>query len=273
MKMWIADESTGLLFYSHGTVRKVCSQPLGLCLCASMLICAQPQQALACAADSGNVLASYPLPPNTRRMCALPDALYCLSGDADSISLLCPRTGRLRLCAQAGCYPRDVALSPCRRMLAVAGGAAGAVLIYHAEDLHLIRALSLPGIVSAVTFAGAELVALCAVEDTQPRSRLYRISVHGVASEMGCWDGLPGALLALPDNSLLCGVMGKLLRLRADGRVVHCLPCALPDCLRPCPAGCLCVDALDGCVLRFSADAAHAQRLYRGSAPCDALLV
>lgn len=272
MKMWIADESAGLIFHAQGTARTVCSQPLGLCLCASMLICAQPQQALACAASSGDALASYPLPPNTRHMCALPDALFCLSSDADSLSLLCPRTGRLRLCAQAGCYPRDLALSPCRRMLAVAGGAAGAVLIYHAEDLHLIRALNLPGIVSAVAFAGAELLALCAVEDTQLRSQLYRISVHGVTSKLGCWEGLPGALMALPDRSLLCGIMGRLLRLRADGRVAQCLPGALPTRLRPCPGGWLCVDALDGRVLRYDADSAHAQCLYQGSAPCDALI-
>lgn len=206
-------------------------------------------------------------------MCALPGALYCLSSDADSISLLCPRTGRLLLCAQAGCYPRDLALSPCRRMLAVAGGAAGAVLVYRARELTLIRSLPLPGVVSAAAFAGAELIALCAVDEGRLQSRLFRISIHGVVSALGCWEGLPGALLIHPDGMIVCGVLGKLLLLRPDGRVARCLPCGLPACLRPCPGGLLCADALDGCVTRVTAALTDAQCVYRGDSPLDAMVL
>ena len=126
MALWIADEGAGLIRSGADGEQRLCAQPLSLCACGNTLVCAQAQQAAVYAADTGAALGRYPLPPGARRMCALPGALYCLSSDADSISLLCPRTGRLLLCAQAGCYPRDLALSPCRRMLAVAGGAAGA---------------------------------------------------------------------------------------------------------------------------------------------------
>lgn len=145
MALWIADEGAGLIRSGAEGERRLCAQPLSLCACGNTLVCAQAQQAAVYAADTGAALGRYPLPPGARRMCALPGALYCLSSDADSISLLCPRTGRLLLCAQAGCYPRDLALSPCRRMLAVAGGAAGAVLVYRARELTLIRSLPLPG--------------------------------------------------------------------------------------------------------------------------------
>ena len=165
MALWIADEGAGLIRSGADGERRLCAQPLSLCACGNTLVCAQAQQAAVYAADTGAALGRYPLPPGARRMCALPGALYCLSSDADSISLLCPRTGRLLLCAQAGCYPRDLALSPCRRMLAVAGGAAGAVLVYRARELTLIRSLPLPGVVSAAAFAGAELIALCAVDE------------------------------------------------------------------------------------------------------------
>ena len=247
MALWIADEGAGLIRSGADGERRLCAQPLSLCACGNTLVCAQAQQAAVYAADTGAALGRYPLPPGARRMCALPGALYCLSSDADSISLLCPRTGRLLLCAQAGCYPRDLALSPCRRMLAVAGGAAGAVLVYRARELTLIRSLPLPGVVSAAAFAGAELLALCAVDEGRLQSRLFRISIHGVVSALGCWEGLPGALLIHPDGMIVCGVLGKLLLLRPDGRVARCLPCGLPACLRPCPGGLLCADALDGC--------------------------
>lgn len=273
MALWIADEGAGLIRSSADGERRLCAQPLSLCACGNTLVCAQAQQAAVYAADTGAALGRYPLPPGARRMCALPGALYCLSSDADSISLLCPRTGRLLLCAQAGCYPRDLALSPCRRMLAVAGGAAGAVLVYRARELTLIRSLPLPGVVSAAAFAGAELLALCAVDEGRLQSRLFRISIHGVVSALGCWEGLPGALLIHPDGMIVCGVLGKLLLLRPDGRVARCLPCGLPACLRPCPGGLLCADALDGCVTRVTAALTDAQCVYRGDSPLDAMVL
>lgn len=92
MALWIADEGAGLIRSGAEGERRLCAQPLSLCACGNTLVCAQAQQAAVYAADTGAALGRYPLPPGARRMCALPGALYCLSSDADSISLLCPRT-------------------------------------------------------------------------------------------------------------------------------------------------------------------------------------
>lgn len=72
---------------------------------------------------------------------------------------------------------------------------------------------------------------------------------------------------------IVCGVLGKLLLLRPDGRVARCLPCGLPACLRPAPAGLLCADALDGCVTRMAAALTDAQCVYRGDSPLDAMVL
>lgn len=270
MALWIADEGEGLL--REG--RTLCREPSALCACGNTVVCAQTQQATVFAADTGRELGRFPLPPGVSRMCALPGALYALSAEADSVSLLCPRTGQLRLCAQAGCYPRDLKLSPCRRLLLAAGGAAGALFVYRAEDLSLLRRISLPGVVYSAAFAGAQLLAMCAVEENSMQSRLYRVSVRGVASEVTRFSALPGALLALPDGGVLCGILGALIRLRPDGRVQQRIPCGLACALRPC-AGCvLAADSLGGQVLRLpTGSAVRAQRLYTGTSPVDMLLL
>ncbi|MBQ9300664.1 MAG: hypothetical protein IJ214_09145, partial [Clostridia bacterium] len=109
MGLWIADAQDGLL----GPGGRLCAQPLCLCACGAAVVCATPREARVFEAANSAAISRYPLPPRVRCMCALPGALYCLSGEADSLSLLCPLTGQLRLCTQAGCDPRDLALSPC----------------------------------------------------------------------------------------------------------------------------------------------------------------
>lgn len=271
MGLWVADEGRGL-FYPHAG-GALCASPLCLCACGNAVVCAQACQARVFAADTGAALGGYPLPPAVRCMCALPGALYCLSGEADSVSLLCPLTGQLRLCARAGCDPRDLALSPCRRMLAAAGGAAGALYIYNSYDLRLLRSFSLPGVVYAARFAGTELLALCAVEDGDIHTCLYHISVRGVVSEVLRTPGLPGALLPLPDGSLLLGALGKLWRLRADGRLMQRFPCGLPARLRLSGDSVLCADPLAGKVWRIPLGGARGRAVYAGDTPADVLEV
>lgn len=272
MGLWIADEKNGLLYLSGGGERTLCRAPLCLCASGNTVVCAQRNTARVYAIDTAQEVTAYPLPPEVRRMCALPGALYCLSAEADSISLLCPLTGRLRLCAQAGCYPRDLCLSPCRRLLAAAGGASGTLFLYHSQDLSLARRVMLPGVVYAACFSGAGLAALCAVEENEVSSRLYRISARGVISEALCLPGLPGALLPLPDGGLLVGVLGTLLRLRADGRVAQRFSVALPGRLRGGADGALCADSLSGQVLRLSFSGARPEVVYDGDTPADMLL-
>jgi len=226
------------------------------------------------AADTARALMEYPLPPGVIRLCALPGALYCLSSEADSVSLLCPATGRLRLCAQAGCYPRDMQLSPCGRMLAIAGGASGTLTVLDVQELRPLMQTMLPGIVCAAAFLPSGLAALCAVEESDVTSQLYRVSPRGVVSEMLRRPGLPGALLRLPDHSLLLGATGAMLRLRQDGRVLQRLPCGLAGMLRCYPAFSLAADPLSGKVLQIShAIGKSAAVCYCGASPNDMLLI
>ena len=271
MGLWIADEERGLL--CPFSSRTLCPQPLCLCACGSAVVCACLREGRVYAGDSGRELACYPLPPGVRCMCALPGALYCLSGEADSLSMLCPMTGQLLLCAGAGCDPRDMTMSPDRRLLAAAGGAAGQLLLYDCRDLRLLRGIPLPGIVPAACFCGAELMALCAVEEGEIAARLYRVSPRGVVSELRRLPGLPGALLSLPDGSLLTGTLGQLLHLRPDGRVLHRFPAALPARLRLYRGFALCADPLDAAVRRLLPREGQTETLYAGGAPADALWI
>lgn len=269
MGIWIADEREGLL--RPGKAPVPC-QPQCLCVCGDSVVCATAAGAVAFALEDGRELCRFPLPPGVRCLRALPGALYCLSGEADSVSLLCPRTGQLRLCARAGCDPRDLAFGPGCRVLAAAGGAAGQLYLLDSADLHLLRSIALPGVVYAVCFCGAELMALCAVEAGDIQAGLYRISVRGVVTELLRLPGLPGGLLALPGGGLLVGALGQLLQLRPGGGVQRRAPCALPARLRLYGDCVLCVDSLDGTLLRFSLRDGRPVPLYRG-APVDALIV
>ena len=272
MALWIADAERGLMHISSG---EKCLTPQASCLtaCGGSVICAASDAAQRYAPNAEK-LSDYPLPPGVSRLCALPGALYCLSTEADSISLLCPDTGRLRLCAQAGCYPRDMQLSPCGSLLLVAGGASGTALLYSAHDLTLLRQLSLPGMVYSAVFCGREIFALCAVEEDDMSSHLLRISPRGVKSDVFSIRGLPGALCAMEDQSLLVGVLGSTLRLRPDGRVLQRYPGGLVSCIRLWPSFALTADPLSGCVQRIeNGIGKSAAVIYRGASPNDMLLM
>lgn len=270
MGLWIADARQGVL-----TPTGRCAEPaapLCLCVCGSAVICAGQREARVFAAEGGPPVAAFALPPAARCMCALPGALYCLSGEADSVSVLCPRTGQLRLCARAGCDPRDMTLSPDSRLLAVAGGASGKLYLFDSPALTPLRSIALPGVVYAVCFRGAELYALCAIENGEVSTCLYRVSARGVVSEGLHLPGLPGSLLTLPGGDLLVGALGQLLHLRADMKLLRRFPCGLPARLRLYRDHVLCVDPLEGRALRLLPREGLLQTLYAGEA-ADAVVV
>lgn len=272
MALWIADSERGLMYKREGA-RWLCKQALCLTICGDRVICAAHDGAHVYAPDA-QALGQYPLPPGVCRMCALPDALYALSSEADSVSLLCPQTGRLRLCAQCGCYPRDMQLSACGRYLLIAGGAAGEALLLSAPDLKLLRRYALPGVVCAAAFAGRDLCALCAVEEGDMTTLALRISSRGVKSEMFTRRGLPGALGALPDGSLLCGMLSETLRVRMDGRVVQRYPGGLAQSIRIGRDMALIADPVDGSVQRVTYNIGKsAEKIYLGASPSDVLLI
>lgn len=272
MALWIADSERGLVYISRQQLL-LCPQPLCLTACGDSVICAAQDGAHVYAPDSLE-RCGYPLPPGVCRMCALPGALYCLSGEADSVSMLCPVTGRLRLCAQCGCYPRDMQISPCGKYLLIAGGAAGETLLLSSQDLKLIRRFPVPGMACAAVFAGREVYTLCAVEDGDVSARLLRISPRGVQTEVYTARGLPGALGCLPDQSLLCGILGECVRLRTDGRVLQRYPGGLTASIRAGKYAALLCDPLDGSVQRVPYTIGKsAETVYPGASPSDVLLM
>lgn len=272
MALWIADSERGLV-YMRESAQTLCRQAQCLTVCGDRVICAAYDSARVFTPE-GQLIGQYPLPPGTCRLCALPDALYALSSEADSVSLLCPITGRLRLCAQAGCYPRDMHLSPCGRYLLIAGGAAGEALIFSSQDLSLLTRCALPGIVCAAAFMGREVCALCAVEEGDMSTLALRISPRGVISEIFTCRGLPGAICALPDQTLLCGVLGETLRLKADGRILQRSPGGLAQSIRAWRETALIADPVDGSVQRITYGIRKsAEKIYLGASPSDVLLV
>lgn len=272
MALWIADSERGLV-YMRESARLLCRQAQCLTVCGDRVICAAHDSARVFTPE-GQLIGQYPLPPGTCRMCALPDALYVLSSEADSVSLLCPMTGRLRLCAQAGCYPRDMRLSPCGRYLLIAGGAAGEALIFSAQDLTLLSRCALPGIVCAAAFMGRDVCALCAAEESDVTTLALRISPRGVTSEMLQKRGLPGAICALPDQTLLLGLLGETLRLRPDGRILQRYPGGLAQSIRAWREMALIADPVDGSVQRVTYSIGKsAEKIYLGASPSDVLLV
>ena len=274
MALWIADEGEGLVRLEKNQKQTLCRQPSCLTVCGDSVVCAAADGAHVYAADNAQLLQQYPLPPGVIRLCALPGSVYALSSEADSVSLLCPVTGRLRLCAQAGCYPRDMLLSPCGRYLAVAGGAAGTLTVLEVQSLTVQRQVMLPGIVCAAAFLPSCLAALCAVEENDVTSHLYRISLRGVVSEMLTCPGLPGALLSLPDHSLMLGVMGACIRLRTDGRILQRMPCGLCSYMRAYPGYALAADPLSGQVLQLPYTIGKSAAVcFRGASPNDMLLI
>ena len=272
MALWIADSERGLM-HIRSQAQPLCPQAQCLTVCGDCIICAAQEGAHVFSPDA-QLIGQYPLPPGVCRLCALPGALYALSSEADSVSLLCPQTGRLRLCTQCGCYPRDMHISPCGRYLLIAGGAAGEAMVMSSNDLTLLARCALPGIVCAAAFAGRDLCALCAVEDGDMTTLALRISPRGVTSEILSRRGLPGSLRALPDGSLLCGLLGETLRIKADGRIMQRYPGGLAQSIRAYAGFALVADPVDGSVQRIPCSIGKsAEKIYLGASPSDMLII
>ncbi len=262
---WIADAARGLAVVPSAKNAPDCPSPEALCAYRGRVWCACGAKGALFDAGTRRALRECPFPPAVVRMEALPGALYALSGDADSVSRLCPETGQLRLCASAGCYPRDMCLSPCGRMLAVAAGTEGALLVMDCETLDEYRRIPVPGVASSVCFFSGGLAALCAAGDQELQTLLYTVSARGVVRERLTLPGPPGALCALPDGGLCVGGQGTLLRWYPDGRSAMLAPCLLPVRARPVKGGVLVADIMAGRALRVPLSAhERAQCLYTG---------
>lgn len=263
MPIWIADGEKGLMRADSGTCRLAGAPGAALCALDGTLFCAGRDLCLAYD-SSGQVLLEAPLPPGVCALAAFGNRICALSSEADSVIVFSGRTGAPLWAAPCGVCPRDLCVSPCGQYLAVAGGAAGEVLLLDTQ-LRCQAVFRVPGAACAVCFLPRGLAALCAVEDRELSARLFRVTPRGVTEEIFLFPAIPCALCALPDGGCLVGCHGQVTALRADGKVTRGLPCVYPARLRRSPKGPLICDSCGG-VYDLSGYC-----LYRGGEPLDAL--
>lgn len=154
-----------------------------------------------------------PAPPGLEAMAARDGYLYYLSGETDT--LLCCRedTGEPLYANRAGVYPRDLRLHPVRPLALTAGGAAGDVRLFALPGLELVRRVPAPGVVCQAAFVGDMIVVSCAIEEGDIHAMLGIIPpFRGAVEEVARMNGLPGAVLPLPDGTVLASALGALYR-------------------------------------------------------------
>lgn len=263
MALWVADGALGLFRDQQPLLSQPC-----FALCREKYTCfaAGAKQGHGLHMKTGRVLFSFALPGGVCVLEMFGPHLCALSTEADALFAFHPQTGSLCLSAPAGNYPRHFEVSPCRSFAAVAGGAAGDVLIFD-HQLQCLRTFRVPGAVVSLCFLPRGLAALCAVGDEQVSSRLYFISPRGVMEEVFACPTPPVSLCALPGGRLLMGCHGGIWHLH-DGRAVGRRPCVYPARIRPAQKGYLYADAWQGCIRTEKGE-----MRYQGQEPVDFMQV
>lgn len=228
MELWTADRKAGLLRAGKTLDASPC---LSLCAMGNRIFAAGMQQGLCLEKERGETLFSFPLPPDCGCLFPFGGQLCALSREADCLCAFSPIDGRLCLSAPAGSYPRDACVSPCGKYAAVAGSAAGEVMVYD-TSLHLLRRHRVPGSAVGVCFVPRGLAVLCAVGEESITSRLYLISQRGVTEEVFAHPQPPLCLYALDGGRLLMGVHGGLLHLSHAARLTGRTLCVCPGRIR-----------------------------------------
>lgn len=260
MALWIADGRIGL--------RKNREQPItpgcfALCKTKEHLFAVTAHLGYCLCRKTEEILFDFPVPPGVCTVASFGPHICALSRDTDSLCAFSPEDGTLCLSAPAGIYPRDFSVSPCGRYLAVAGSAAGEVILMDRE-MRCIRKEKVAGAAVGVCFLPAGLGVLCAVGDENLSSRLVIISPRGVTEEIFTFPKPPLCLCALPDGSCLVSCHGHVLRLNGSGRLSGRLSSPLPVRVRPVKGGILIADSLCGTV-KDGQNHLH----YQGEEPAD----
>lgn len=266
MKIWVADGTRGLMRQSGGEWRRVGPPGNTVCPWGRQIYCSGQTRCVCLDQESGAERFDFPVPTGVCALAPLGRMICALSADADSLSAFCPHTGELLFSSPAGSYPRDLCVSPCGRYVAVAGGAAGEILLFD-ETLSCIQRRRVPGVACAVCFLPRALAALCAVGDGELSSRLLLISPRGVAEEAFACPDAPCALCALPGGQCLMGCHGTIFCFRADGKLFYRRPCAYPARIRPWQSSALICDAWQGVVKRLGGPV-----VYEGVEPLDVVV-
>lgn len=142
------------------------------------------------------------------------ERLYALCAEADSVLMLCEKTGEPMLVNRAGVNPRQMALEG--DTLAIAGGESGYVLLLCARSLQVRHALSMPGPVYSVALCAEYVYALCLTPSLS--SVLVTTDENGKHSRLFL-SGMPGRLL-IHRNALLIQTEGMLYAASLDGREI-----------------------------------------------------
>lgn len=264
MRLWTADEEKGLMLLEAGACRGV--GPPGRLLCADgeHVYCAGDRECIRYDRQ-GRETGRFPVPAGG---CGLEEGnglVYLLSSDCDSLSAWEKDTGSLAFSAPAGVYPRGLAMSPDKRYLAAAGGAAGEVLLFNA-CLEKVRSFRVPGVAVGVCFLEKGLAALCAAGDGRVGSVLLRISPLGVVKELFSCKEAPCCLCPAGDGCA-AGCHGAVYFLTGQGKVKRILNCPYPEKIRLCGGVFLISDPWQGKVLLGDGSC-----VYAGAAPADAAL-
>ena len=267
MQLWVADSERGLMRKSGDTTLRVDAPGEALCACWGMVCCAGGGRCGGYDPATGEKRWDAALPTGVCALAGIRDRVCAVSQDADSVTALSAFSGETLFSAPAGVYPRDICPNPQGTHLAVAGGAAGEILVLD-DNLRCVKKYQVPGTVCGVCFLPQCLMALCAVEDGDLSARLLRLSFRGVWEEVWARPLTPSCLCALPGNACAVGCYGMVACLKggkaiAPGRSVPC-----PVRLRPGKWGLMLCDPWEGRVSLFTGST-----LYQGKAPQDAVVM
>lgn len=260
MALWIADGTMGLRKEQGPPVTPPC---FALCQKGACLYAAGEQTGYCICPEKSRMLYDFPLPRGVCAMAGFGPFVCALSRETDSLCAFSPENGALCFSVPAGSYPRDFALSPCGKYLAIAGSAAGEVLVLN-QELHCVQKIRVAGACISVCFVPDGLAVLCAMGDEMLSSRLLHISPRGVTEEAAAFPHAPLCLCALPSGSLMMGCHGSVLQFNPRGRQTGRLSTPLPVRIRAAKGGVLIADSYMGMVLD-----GQKQPHYQGPDPAD----
>ena len=267
MELWVADGERGLKRIRDGVCRRVDAPGEALCGHGETVFCAGQCRCGAYDAKTGEKRWEAPVPGGVCALAALEKSVCALSQDTDSVTALSLQSGDTLISAPAGVFPRDLCADPTGKLLAVAGGAAGEILLLNG-DLRPVHVYRLPGTVCGVCFLPRCLMELCAVEDGDLSAALFRVSFRGVTEEIWKTPLVPLCLCAVPENGCAVGCHGLVARVRGKGEAPLHWPVPCPARVRHGKAGLLVCDPWEGRVTLL-----NGKTLYRGGAPQDAIVL
>ena len=268
MGLWVADGEKGLMLLDGEGCHCVGPPGEALCRAGERIWCAGAGRCYCYAERTGKPLCDAALPTGICSMAAMGNQVYALSSDADSITAFTADTGEIIGCTPAGVYPRDLCAHPGGRLLLVAGGASGEMLLLDAA-LNKLKIYRLPGTLCGACFLARGIAALCAVERGETlAARLYAVSFRGVVEDIFSLQLVPNCLCSLPDGGCVMGCCGEIVRFKANKKAALRQPFSCPLRLRAARGCILLCEAGNGVFLLPSR-----RRVYTGPNVQDALLV